>query len=109
MANNDNIVVIREWYSVEKGLYVRDWTEEEYKKLSSDEHILEECDDGNLIECYCKETRTMKVSLQNMNTGTMAYYAGKPIEHIPAWTHETARLYISTADRTYAYNTNYWI
>ena len=109
MANNDNIVIIRKWYSVEKGLYVRDWTEEEYKKLSSDEHILEECDDGNLIECYCKETRSMKIPLQSRTTGTRNYYDRIPIEHIPAWAHETARLYRSTADRTYTYNTNYWI
>lgn len=36
MTNNENIVINRKWYSVEKGLYVRDWTEEENKRLSSD-------------------------------------------------------------------------
>ena len=107
MTNNENIVINREWYSVEKGLYVRDWTEEEYKRLSSDEHILEECDNGDLIECYCKETRTIKVSPWSRITGTMGYYDGTPIENIRAWAHETAR---STADRAaYTYNTNYWI
>lgn len=100
MANNDNIVIIRKWYSVEKGLYVRDWTEEEYKKLSSDEHILEECDDGNLIECYCKEERTMKVSLQS-RINSRDYYARNPMEYIPTWT--------CTTDRTYRYNTSYWV
>lgn len=109
MTDNENIVINRKLYSVEKGLYVRDWTEEEYKRLSSDEHILEECDDGDSIECYCKETRTIKVSSWSRITGTRDYYEGTPIENIQAWAHETARLYRSTADRVYTYNTNFWI
>ena len=90
MENNDNIVIIRKWYSVKTGLYVRDWTAEEYKKLSSDEHILEECDDGDLIECYCNETR--------MRKNPMWYRAR--VSNLSSTT---------TTDRTYRYDTSYWI
>ena len=93
MENNDNIVIIRKWYSVKTGLYVRDWTAEEYKKLSSDEHILEECDDGDLIECYCKETRMRESTAWKKTNSYEKFYAGD--------------LSSMTADRTYRYNINY--
>lgn len=96
MENNNDVAIIRKWYDVKTGLYVRDWTEEEYKRLSSDEHILEECDDGDLIECYCKEKRMWK--------NPMWYRTG--VSNLSFATSD--RIY-TTSDRTYRYNTSYWI
>ena len=118
MENNNDVAIIRKWYDVKTGLYVRDWTAEEYKRLSLDEHILQEYDDGNLIECYCKETRTMKVSLQSRIADTRNYYdvpptddryyryrtfqAWTPIEPFQrgTYTYGSVSAYRSTADRT---------